>query len=78
LAHCSSYFLRESNYRHGYSFSLVQASDVFDQRRELVANVGLNDLLTALKADASANGFDNDRLTTKPLLTRGLLPRSPD
>src|SRR5438876_1953453 len=61
-----SHFLRVSNDEHGYRFSLGQAPEVLDQGRELSSDIGLDDLLAALRADAGGNGFDHYQLSFKP------------
>lgn len=62
----SRHFLRISNDRHDYRFSLWQAPEVLDESRKLTTNVRLDDLLATLRADAGGNGLDNDQLSLKP------------
>lgn len=62
----SSDFLRITNDGHGYRSSLWQASEVLDESRELTTNVGFDDLLTTLRADAGGNRLDNDQLSLEP------------
>jgi len=62
----SRHFFRITNDGHGYRLSLWQALEILDQSRKLATNVGLNDLLATLRANAGGNRLDNDQLPLKP------------
>ena len=59
-------FLRVANDGHGYRFLLGHSFEILDQSRELSSDVGLDDLLAALRTYPRWNRFNNYQFSLKP------------